>query len=116
MGEGYPDDSEKSVHVLRNGHSAIASSSETRHELANRRESMKSGLGMGILIFSPVFPFPISPEVISEASDVSENPPVRGDRATNDDDDDNDILRWTVLGTSLLLSARLHDHSNAMAT
>ena len=93
VGEEYPDDSEQWVRVLGNGRSATASSSETRHEPASRRESMKSGLGMGILILSPVFPFPISPEVISEAPDVSENRPVEGDGTNNDDDDDDDIPR-----------------------
>jgi hypothetical protein len=85
--EEYPDDSEKWVRVPANGHSAIASSSETRHEPASRRESMKSGLGMWILILSPVFPLPL--EAISESSDVSENRSVGSDGANNDGDDDD---------------------------
>jgi hypothetical protein len=87
--EEYPDDSEKWVRVPANGHSAIASSSETRHEPASRRESMKSGLGMWILILSPVFPLPLALEAISESSDVSENRSVGGDGANNDGDDDD---------------------------
>ena len=114
MGKGYPDDSEKCVHVPGIGYSTIASSSKMRHELASHRESMKNGLGMGILSLSSIFPFPFSPEVISESSDISKNRPVEGGGANNDDDDD--ILRWTALGTPSLLSARLHDHSNAIAT
>lgn len=46
----------------------VAASSETRHELASRRESMKSGLGTGILILSPVFLSPFSLEITSGAS------------------------------------------------
>lgn len=88
VGEECPDDSwKKWVRVPANEHSAIASSSETRHEPASRRESMKSGLGMGILILSPVFPLPL--EAISESSDVSENRSVEGDGANNDGGDDD---------------------------
>jgi hypothetical protein len=64
--EEYPD-SRKRVRVPEyGGHSVIAASFETRHELASRRESMKSGFGTGILILRPDFPFPFSLEVSSD--------------------------------------------------
>jgi hypothetical protein len=47
---------------------------------------MKSGLGTGILILSPVFPFSL--EVTSFGA--SDNRPVDGGGMNDDDDDDDD--------------------------
>ena len=75
-------DSRKRVRVGCGEHSVIAASSERRHELASRSESMKSGFGTGILILRPVFPFPFSLEVTS--SDTRKRSEDGGEM--NDDD------------------------------
>jgi hypothetical protein len=69
---------------------------------------------MGILILSPGFPFPFYSEVISEASDVSENRSVESDGVNSNDDDKDHIPRGMALGIPSASPARLHDRSNAI--
>lgn len=98
------------------GPASASSSSSTRQESASRRESKKSGLGTGILILSPVFPFVSSLRIPSSASGATRSPIV-GCGGIIDDDGDDGRRSWAApSSSSSSSSARLHDRSNAIAT